>query len=163
MTSPLLQGLPPVVDDHARVLILGSFPSVQSLATGQYYANPQNAFWPIASALFDFSVTAAYEQRLAAMQLRGVALWDVLRQCRRNGSADSAFDRKSLVPNDFPRLFAEFPALRRVYFNGGKATELYRRLTAPAVCGVHYHRLPSTSSAHAIPRAEKIAAWRSIL
>ncbi|GAB3031067.1 DNA-deoxyinosine glycosylase [Mycobacterium bourgelatii] len=161
MTTPLLNGLPPVVDNRARVLILGSFPSVQSLAAGQYYANPQNAFWPIASELFGFAVAAPYEHRLAAMQLHGVALWDVLHHCRRNGSADSAFDRNSLVVNDFARLFAEFPALRRVYFNGAKAAELYRRLVPPTD-GVHYQRLPSTSSAHAIPRAEKLAAWQVI-
>jgi len=51
MSAPLLQGFPPVVDDHARVLILGSFPSAQSLSAGQYYANPRNAFWPITSSL----------------------------------------------------------------------------------------------------------------
>ena len=51
MSAPLLQGFPPVVDDHARVLILGSFPSAQSMAAHEYYANPRNAFWPITSAL----------------------------------------------------------------------------------------------------------------
>jgi len=53
-TSPLLQGFPPVVDDDARVLILGSFPSALSLAAHQYYANPRNAFWPITGELFGF-------------------------------------------------------------------------------------------------------------
>ncbi|MGB9253008.1 MAG: DNA-deoxyinosine glycosylase, partial [Mycobacterium sp.] len=43
MTTPLLAGFPPVVDDAAELLILGSFP-VQSLATQQYYGNPRNAF-----------------------------------------------------------------------------------------------------------------------
>jgi hypoxanthine-DNA glycosylase len=68
MTPPLLQGFPPVVDDDARVLILGSFPSAQSLATRQYYANPRNAFWPITSELFGFEPSAPYERRLAALQ-----------------------------------------------------------------------------------------------
>ncbi|MGH3598478.1 MAG: DNA-deoxyinosine glycosylase, partial [Mycobacterium sp.] len=54
MTTPLLEGFSPVVDDAARLLILGSFPSRQSLATRQYYANPRNAFWPITSALLGF-------------------------------------------------------------------------------------------------------------
>src|ERR1700739_2541489 len=61
MTTPLLEGFAPVVDDGARVLILGSFPSVRSLATRQYYGNPRNAFWPITSALFGFDAQTAYE------------------------------------------------------------------------------------------------------
>lgn len=161
MTTPLFRGLPPVVDENAEVLILGSFPSVQSLAARQYYANPQNAFWPIASELFGFALTAPYEQRLAAIQAHGVALWDVLHECRRKGSSDSAFDPKTLVPNDFARLHAQYPVLKRGYLNGSKAAALYRRLVGPGQ-GVHYQRLPSTSSAHAIPRAVKLAAWRVI-
>jgi hypoxanthine-DNA glycosylase len=160
MTTPLLHGLPPVVDDGARMLILGSFPSAQSLAAGQYYANPRNAFWPIVGELFDFDANAPYQYRLAALRSRGVALWDVLHQCRRAGSADSAIDPKSLVVNDFGGLFASYPAIARVYFNGAKAAELYRRLARPDQ-RLDYQRLPSTSPAHATQPGVKLAAWRA--
>jgi hypoxanthine-DNA glycosylase len=63
MTSPLLQGFPPIVDDDARVLILGSFPSALPLAAHQYYASRRNAFWPITSELFGFEPNASYERR----------------------------------------------------------------------------------------------------
>ena len=109
MTTPLLEGFPPVVDDGARLLILGSFPSVQSLAARQYYGNPRNAFWPITSALFGFDAQAPYETRLAALQSHGVALWDVLHKCRRAGSSDAKIDPKSLVANDFGQLFGHLP------------------------------------------------------
>jgi hypoxanthine-DNA glycosylase len=161
MASPLLQGLPPVVDDDARVLILGSFPSALSLAAHQYYANPRNAFWPIAGELFGFEPDAPYERRLAALRPSGVALWDVLHRCRRAGSADAAIDPKSLVANDFGELFAEHPTITRVYFNGAKAAELYRRLVHPLE-RIHYQRLPSTSPAHAVPLGAKLAAWQLI-
>ncbi len=158
MNASLLRGFPPVVDDRARVLIVGSFPSVQSLASGQYYANPRNAFWPITSELFGFDGSAAYDLRLAALQSAGVALWDVLQACRRTGSADSAIDPKGLVVNDFAGLFASYPALTRVLFNGAKAAQLYRRLADP-VDAVEYRRLPSTSPAHVMPPGAKLAAW----
>jgi hypoxanthine-DNA glycosylase len=161
MTTPLLEGFPPVVDDAARLLILGSFPSVLSLAARQYYGNPRNAFWPITSALLGFDGHAPYETRLAALQSHGVALWDVLHKCRRVGSSDSKIDPKSMLANDFGELFASYRSIRRVCFNGHAAATLFRRLVhvdAP----VSYQVLPSTSPARAMPPGEKLNAWRLI-
>lgn len=161
MTTPLLDGFAPVVDDRARLLILGSFPSVQSLARRQYYGNPRNAFWPIAGALFGFDAQAAYETRLAALQSHGVALWDVLHKCRRDGSADVKIDPKSLMVNDFEQLFASHPGIRQVCFNGRAADKLFRRLVRLEV-PVSYQVLPSTSPAYAMPASQKLDAWRVI-
>jgi hypoxanthine-DNA glycosylase len=157
----MLRGFPPMIDELAEVLILGSFPSAQSLTAHQYYANPRNAFWPITGELFGFDPGAPYETRLAALRSHRVALWDVLRACRRVGSADSAIDPKSLVVNDFAALFVRYPSITRVYFNGAKAAELYRRLAAQSDL-VHYQRLPSTSPAHVMPPGAKLAAWQGI-
>lgn len=162
MSTAPLRGFPPVVDDHARVLILGSFPSVQSLAMRQYYANPRNAFWAITAELFGFDANAPYDERQSALRSHHVALWDVLRQCRRVGSSDSAIDPKSLVANDFSALFADYPTIKRVYFNGAKAAELYGRL-APAEQRLAFQRLPSTSPAHATRPGVKLAAWKAIV
>ncbi|MBO0883208.1 MAG: DNA-deoxyinosine glycosylase [Mycobacterium sp.] len=161
MTTPLLEGLPPVIDGAARLLILGSFPSVQSLAARQYYGNPRNGFWPITSALFGFDRHACYETRLAALQSHGVALWDVLYKCRRMGSSDSKIDLKSVLANDFDQLFASYRCITRLYFNGHTAAALFRRMVQidPSV---RYQLLPSTSPARAMPPAEKLAAWRVI-
>jgi hypoxanthine-DNA glycosylase len=161
MTTPLLEGFPPVVHDNADLLILGSFPSVQSLATLQYYGNPRNAFWPITAALFGFDASAPYEIRLAALQSAGVALWDVLHRCRRAGSSDAKFDMKSLVANDFGQLFAKHPSITRVCFNGRAAERLYAGLVH--VDGaIEYQLLPSTSPARAMPAGQKLQAWRAI-
>ncbi|ORA11001.1 DNA-deoxyinosine glycosylase [Mycobacterium arosiense] len=159
MNAPLLRGFPPVVDERARILILGSFPSAQSLVAGQYYANPRNAFWSITGELFGFDAAEAYEGRLVALRSHGVALWDVLHACRRAGSADSAIQPESLVVNDFGEFFARHPAIAAVYFNGAKAAGLFRRLAA-APDQIHLQRLPSTSPAHVMRPGAKLAAWR---
>jgi hypoxanthine-DNA glycosylase len=159
MVTPLLQGFPPIVDDAAGLLILGSFPSVLSLESGQYYGNPRNAFWPITSELFGFDPSAPYETRLTALQSAGVALWDVLHKCRRAGSADAKIEPKSLVANDFDRLFADHPSITRVFFNGSAAEQLYRRLVDTAL---DYQVLPSSSPARAMPAGQKLEAWRVI-
>src|SRR5258708_18680993 len=57
VTSPLLHGLPPIIDDDARVLILGNMPSVMSLGAREYYANPRNAFWKLSYLTDCCSVT----------------------------------------------------------------------------------------------------------
>jgi hypoxanthine-DNA glycosylase len=161
MTAPLLHGFPPVVDDAAGLLILGSFPSVQSLAARQYYGNPRNAFWPITSALFGFDADAPYETRLAALQSHGVALWDVLHKCRRIGSSDAKIDPKSLVANDFGQLFAAYRSIERICFNGRAAERLFGRMVEVDV-PVSYQLLPSTSPARAMPADEKLKAWQVI-
>ena len=97
MTEPLREGLPPVVGDGARVLILGSFPSERSLEVVQYYANRRNQFWPLLSDVFGFDAEAPYEERIQAVKGHGVALWDVVHSCRRAGSLDAKIDRKSVV------------------------------------------------------------------
>jgi hypoxanthine-DNA glycosylase len=161
MTAPLLRGFPPVVDDTAEILILGSFPSVRSLAARQYYGNPRNAFWSITSALFGFDAGAPYETRLAALQSHGVALWDVLHKCRRVGSSDAKIDLKSFVVNDFRELFGTHRSIGRVCFNGRAAERLFGRLV-DVDATVSYQLLPSTSPARAMPADQKLKAWRVI-
>ena len=69
--SPLLDGLPPIADARARVLILGNMPSAMSLAAGEYYANPRNAFWRIAADLFGFEADDPYPKRTEALRRQG--------------------------------------------------------------------------------------------
>lgn len=94
----------------------------------QYYANPRNAFWRISGELFGFDAGAPYEKRPAALRSHGVALWDVLHKCRRQGSSDARIEPKSMVVNDFEALFASYPAIARVYFNAALAATVFGRL-----------------------------------
>lgn len=159
--SPLLTGLPPIAAPDAEILILGNMPSVMSLSARQYYANPRNTFWRIACELFGCPADAAYEERADTLRRNRVALWDVLRQCRRTGSLDSAIEPASMVPNDFATFFADHPHIVRVYFNGAAAQRNYDRLVAPNP-GAGFVRLPSTSPAQTMRYADKLAAWRVI-
>ncbi len=159
---PLLQGLPPIADPGARLLILGNMPSVMSLAAAEYYGNPRNAFWRIAGDLFGFEADEPYRRRVAALQRNGVAVWDVLHRCRRSGSLDSAVEPASMVANDFPAFFAAHPSIERVYFNGAAAQRNYTRLVGTDAT-VRYHRLPSTSPAQTMSYADKLTAWRVVI
>ena len=152
----------PIVGPGATTLILGSMPGVASLAAQQYYAHPRNAFWPIMGTLFQGGAELPYDERTDNLQGHGIAVWDVLKLCTRAGSLDSAIVESSIVANDFGELFTHHPTISRVFFNGAKAAESYRRYVATKlpVPHVQFRRLPSTSPAHAsLDLAAKTRAW----
>ena len=162
MTEPLLEGLPPIVDDGARLLILGNMPSVMSLAAQQYYANPRNGFWRITAEIFGFDASANYDVRTDALRANGVAVWDVLRFCRRQGSLDSAIEPNSMVANDFAPFFDTHSTIERVLFNGAAAEKNYGRLVG-IDRPLRYRRLPSTSPAQTMRYEDKLHAWRKAI
>jgi hypoxanthine-DNA glycosylase len=155
----------PVADESSELLILGSMPGKASLRAGQYYAHPRNAFWKIMAALFEIDAAAPYEHRVATLRERRIALWDVLASCTRATSLDSHIDESSIVVNDFAGFLRAHERIRSVWFNGAKAEQLYRTHVLSGLAGageLQYHRLPSTSPAHAsMSQAAKVEAWRA--
>ena len=83
-------GLKPNIDKDCRALILGSMPGVKSLEAQQYYAHPQNRFWPMMAHLLGEALPSAYEEKLAMLLRHHIALWDSIGSCEREGSLDSA-------------------------------------------------------------------------
>ena len=166
MTKARLKAFPPVVTPNARVLILGSMPSAASLANHQYYANPRNHFWLIMSTLFGADIELCYAARCHNLSKYRIALWDVIAGCIRRGSLDSNIIEESIVVNDFGTFFARYTAIHSVFFNGGKAEQVYRKYvlhTLAADLDLEYHRLPSSSPANATwSLAEKLKAWQIV-
>ena len=154
------RGLPPVHGELPEVLILGSFPSRQSLLKKEYYGNKRNHFWQIIETLFDIDRYLPYEVRTFQLAKRGIALWDVICTCERPGSADSRI--RNTVPNDIAGFVREHPTIRLVALNGSTAGRLYHRFAE--IPGLPSVTLPSTSPANAaVPFAEKIRAWKRIV
>ena len=165
--SNVSRGFPPIAAPDARALILGSLPGQASLAAGQYYAQPQNAFWRIMGELFAAGPAVPYATRTQRLIEHRVALWDVCKAAHRRGSLDAAIDLSSVVVNDFACFFREHRAIVAVFTNGGTATRFYQRLVRPRLGAVAsalpVHPLPSTSPAHAAMGFEqKLERWRAI-
>jgi hypoxanthine-DNA glycosylase len=162
---PAVCSFAPIQNREARVLVLGSMPGAASLLAGRYYAYPHNAFWPIMGALFGAGPAVAYQTRVHMLKRAGLALWDVMASCVREGSLDSDIDETSIVPNDFPAFFDAHPRLEHVFFNGTKAEHCFNSYVRPHLSerGLTFTRLPSTSPAHAsLSLQKKIGAWRVV-
>ena len=149
----------PVFSPEARVLIVGSMPSVKSLDKAQYYAHPRNAFWPMLFDVFGQELTADYAERKSLIRDNALALWDVAGVCEREGSLDS--DMKDIQLNDFSALYARCPRIHTVLCNGSTAHSLF--LKSGYSQGKTVIRMPSTSPAYTMAYVKKLEAWKAAL
>ncbi|MGE5268529.1 MAG: DNA-deoxyinosine glycosylase [Thiohalocapsa sp.] len=157
---PAKRSFAPIVDRHARILVLGTLPGEESLRRGEYYAHPRNLFWPIVFALFDSRPPPGYAEKLAFIAARRIALWDVCAQGQRTASADATI--RAEIPNPIDALIRDHPGIRAIAFNGSGARRLYHRHFTP-LPEIAYLALPSTSPAYAsLGFAGKFARWRAL-
>lgn len=151
-------GFPPVADEHSRLLVLGSFPSVKSRAVGFYYGNPRNRFWETVCSFFREETPRTVEGKKEFLARRRIALWDVVLSCRIEGSADASIREEEIA--DLTALLQNSP-VESILCNGKTAFALftthYPRLTGMAKL------MPSTSPANPRFSAEPwYAALREI-
>ncbi len=164
-----VESFPPQLAQGCRVLILGTVPSVISLAMQQRYAHAQNLFWPLMGEMFDAGPKLDYAERIRRLQAHDIGIWDVLARCERRGSLDSAIVRGSEVANDIPALLKDYPLIAAIALNGGHAQRAFRRLVLPHIDATQREALtlidlPSTSPANAsMTRQYKRERWRVLL
>lgn len=156
-----IYGFEPVWRSDARLLILGSMPSVESLRQGFYYAYPRNVFWPMMAEILGERTPTCIEEKKALLLRHGIALWDSAHSCEREGSLDSAI--RAPQANDFSALYRSCPNIAHVFFNGAAAYQLYRRLVSKEADGRVLHRMPSTSPAYTLRYEEKRKIWKKEL
>lgn len=155
----LQHNIEPVYDEHSRVLILGSFPSVKSREQQFFYGHKQNRFWRVMAQVFGCAVPESVEQKREMLLSHHVAVWDVIASCEITGSSDASI--RDVAPNDLSRILS-CANIGRIYTNGGKAHQLYQRYIYP-VNGREACLLPSTSPANAGYSLERLVeAWQVI-
>ena len=159
MGNQLTHPFGPLFNEDSRVLILGSFPSVKSREQNFFYGHPQNRFWKVIAAVMMQPVPQSIDEKKELILSNSLALWDSIASCEITGSSDSSI--KNAKANDI-RIILDNANIDRIYCNGRKSHELYRRYIEPqtgreAIC------LPSTSPANAQWTLDKlIAAWSEI-
>ena len=150
---------PPLFDEHSRILILGSFPSVKSRENQFFYGHPQNRFWKTVAGVFGEKVPETIPEKKRLILGRQLALWDSIAFCEVTGSADASI--RCAIPNDLDVILDQAP-IGRIFCNGRKSHEIYTRLIEP-MTGRKAECLPSTSPANAQWTAERLAEAWSVL
>ena len=149
----------PLYCEKSRVLILGSFPSVKSREQNFFYGHPQNRFWKVVAEVFDDEVPQTVDEKKRLILDHGLALWDSIKSCEITGSSDASI--RNVKTNDIS-VILDNCTIERIYCNGRKSYELYRKFIQPET-GREAECLPSTSPANAAWTFEKlIGAWNAI-
>lgn len=161
----MIKSFAPIVSEKSRVLVLGSMPGEESLRKNQYYAHARNYFWQFMFAALEVEFSENYEIRISVLKNASVALWDVLKECRRKGSLDSSIECSSELANDICGLLQRAPEIRKICFNGQKAFASFKKhvlkFNEDLEESYEFVVLPSTSPANAgISFERKFASWR---
>lgn len=153
-------GFEPVYDEHSRILILGSFPSVKSRENSFYYGHPQNRFWKLMARLLEEPLPETIEEKKRLLLSHGIAVWDVVAACDIKGSSDSSI--RNVIPADINRILRTAD-IEKIIANGDTAYKLYHKYCEPHT-GREALKCPSTSPANAIFTLDRLAdAWGRIL
>jgi hypoxanthine-DNA glycosylase len=149
--------IPPYVPENAKILILGSFPSVKSREQMFFYGHPKNRFWKVLAALCNEEEPQSVENKKKLLSSHGVALYDVIDSCEITGSADNTI--RDVKPSDISKIISH-SCVERIFLNGMTAKKYYDKLLLKTV-GIEGVLLPSTSPANAAVSLDKlIEIWR---
>ena len=104
------------------------------------------------------SAAAGYEERVAALQARGVGLWDVALAASRVRSSDASI--RDVIPNPIDEAVREY-GIRALAFNGTVARGLFEQFF-PAFDAAALLAMPSTSGSNVQWWTRK-EVWRALL
>lgn len=175
--------LSPFLPDHAKLLMLGSFPPQKKRwSMDFYYPNLNNDMWRITGLLFfdnkeyflDESKKAFCRERVIEFLTKtGIALFDTASAIRR--LQDNASDKflEVVQPTDVGALLRRLPACKAIVTTGQKATDTLRtqfEIEEPKVGDysefvfenrpMRLYRMPSSSRAYPLALEKKAAAYR---
>lgn len=147
----------PIYDKNSKVLILGSFPSVKSREDNFYYAHLQNKFWKVLQKIYgNNDKLETKEQKIKFLLDNGIAIWDSIKECDIENSADSTI--KNVVPNDIKSIL-ENSKIEKILCNGGTSFEVFKKYYKNDL-GIKVDVLPSSSPANARYSLDKlVSVW----
>lgn len=159
MSEVLEHPFNPIVFKDTQILILGSFPSIQSFEKNFYYAHPRNQFWKILEEVTGYPVNNK-DQKIWLLKECKLGLWDMIKGCSRENSLDTSLENEEV--NDLAIFLEAHPSITKLAFTGKKAEALFK--THFPHLDVETVYLPSPSAAYAKMSVEnKVAEYKKQL
>jgi G:T/U mismatch-specific DNA glycosylase len=149
----------PLFYKDSEVLILGSFPSIESFDNNFYYAHSSNQFWKILSALSGYPINNQ-DQKIWLLKEKKVVLWDMVESCQRENSLDSSLEE--IEVNNIAQFLEEHSTIKKVAFTGRLAERLFKMHFD--YLDIENIYLPSPSSAYAkMSFEQKVEIYKKLL
>jgi len=174
--------LKPFIPQHARLLMLGSFPPARSRwSMDFFYPNFQNDMWRIYGLGFfddkDYFVDVERkafrkEQLVEFLIEKGVALYDTASAVIRTMGTAADKDLEVVTPTDLDALLRQMPECQAVVVTGQKAADVFTshfQIAQPKVGTyteflfdgrpLRFYRMPSSSRAYPMKIERKAAFY----
>ena len=148
--------LPP---EKTKILILGTFPSEESLRRQEYYSNPKNRFWKVIFGVLEEEDPINYCCRKEILNRYGICLWDIIESCEREGSLDRNITDFTL--NNLDKFSSS-----TIFVNGARIRKKLKLDDCDILrqCINRINFLPSTSSGNARYSTETlIKEWKKYI
>ncbi len=152
------ESLKPFLPDGAKILILGSLPSIATRKACFYYAHKTNRFYKILSGMFKEEEPLSIEERKNFLSRHHIALYDSIYECDIRASSDASIRNVISSKEIIEKIRRDYPI--RAVFNTGKVSyDVYQKYI-----GKDSFPLPSPSAANAALSIEDlIEKYRIIL
>lgn len=152
------ESLKPFLPDGAKILILGSLPSIATRKANFYYAHKTNRFYKILSGVFNEEEPLLIEERKEFLKRHHIALYDSIYECDIRASSDSSIKNVVSSKDIIERIKKDYP-IKAIFCTGKVSYDVYQRYI-----GKDSYLLPSPSAANAaLSLDDLIEKYRIIL
>lgn len=149
--------LKPFLPSGAKVLILGSLPSIATRKANFYYAHKTNRFYKILAGVYQEEEPLTTEERKAFLTKHHIALYDTIQECDIRASSDSSIKNAVSTKPMMEQIKKEYP-IQAIFTTGSLADKIYKKNI-----GEDNIPLPSPSAANASMNLAKLIEAYSVI
>ena len=156
--------------DKIKIVILGTFPGIESLNEKRFYQSNRNSFWKIMEGVLNEkdleknakNPTRYNDEAMNVFKKHGIALLDLYECCEREdkNSKNTSLD-KHIKNAKINEELANIPQTVKVLCNGAKAFRIYEKVARKTYSNLpESKKLQSSSNSNSKFVDKKIEEWK---